>query len=389
MVPALGANRLAFVPAAGIKVEYSRDNGTTWSDYELNDSQKIAIFSGPQVSTAAVIGKPGSKNPSTNKYDNASVNNRLRITITTNLARVYTQLNKFVIYCSTSGSDGCKCTIDGRTKANYDANNNTWVTFADGVTISGWSGFNVINTQSITTYGNTSNQYVELRFTFYCTSAGSMATYGGLQISNIYGFGGVGWTTPSTMAKWGQVYTYDASQNVTFPATVTAKTISENGTSLVNKYLGKTAKAADSDKLDGNDSTYYLNYNNLSNKLTAGSNITISENNTISAKDTTYTFTASNPTLAWNTESKIGTIGGVDFKIKMPANPNTDTHYTKYLQIKGNGTEAIKYTQDSDKSLNLKPGNNVSISAASGEITISAIVPTFSLSGTTLTITLP
>lgn len=29
MVPALGANRLAFVPAAGIKVEYSRDNGTT------------------------------------------------------------------------------------------------------------------------------------------------------------------------------------------------------------------------------------------------------------------------------------------------------------------------------------------------------------------------
>lgn len=56
----------------------------------------------------------------------------------------------------------------------------------------------------------------------------------------------------------------------------------------------------------------------------------------------------------------------------MPANPNTDTHYTKYLQIKGNGTEAIRYTQDSDKSLNLKPGNNVSISAASGEITISS-----------------
>lgn len=268
MVPALGANRLAFVPAAGIKVEYSRDNGTNWSDYELNDSQKTAIFSGPQVSTTAVIGKPGSKNPSTNKYDNASVNNRLRITILTNFASVYTQLNKFVIYCSTSGSGGCKCTIDGRTKANYDANSSTWTTFADGVTISGWSGFNVINTPSITTYGNTSNQYVELRFTFYCTSAGSMATYGGLQISNIYGFGGVGWTTPSTMAKWGQVYTYDASQNVTFPAAVKASTLYEDGTSLANKYLGKTAKAADSDKLDGNDSTYYLNYNNLNNKPT-------------------------------------------------------------------------------------------------------------------------
>ena len=55
---------------------------------------------------------------------------------------------------------------------------------------------------------------------------------------------------------------------------------------------------------------------------------------------------------------------------------NTDTHYTNYLQIKGNGTEAIKFTQNGDKSLNLKPGNNVSISAATNEITINAIVPT-------------
>ena len=38
------------------------------------------------------------------------------------------------------------------------------------------------------------------------------------------------------------------------------KTIYENGTSLADKYLGKTAKAADADKLDGNDSSYYLNY---------------------------------------------------------------------------------------------------------------------------------
>ena len=39
---------------------------------------------------------------------------------------------------------------------------------------------------------------------------------------------------------------------------------------MASKYLGKTAKAADADKLDGNDSTYYLNYNNLKNKPTLG-----------------------------------------------------------------------------------------------------------------------
>ena len=64
------------------------------------------------------------------------------------------------------------------------------------------------------------------------------------------------------------------------------------------------------------------------------------------------------------------TAGGDSFVFTMPSDNNT--HYTNYLQIKGNGTEAIKYTQDNDKSLNLKPGTNVSISAASGEITISA-----------------
>ena len=53
-------------------------------------------------------------------------------------------------------------------------------------------------------------------------------------------------------------------------------------------------------------------------------------------------------------------------------NPNTDTHYTNYLQIKGNGTEAVKFEQNANKTLNLKPGTNISISAASGEITISA-----------------
>lgn len=66
------------------------------------------------------------------------------------------------------------------------------------------------------------------------------------------------------------MYTYDSSQNVIFPEGVSAKSFIEGGTSLSKKYLGKTAKAADADKLDGNDSTYYLDYNNLSNRPTLG-----------------------------------------------------------------------------------------------------------------------
>ena len=90
------------------------------------------------------------------------------------------------------------------------------------------------------------------------------------------GFGGVGWTTPSNRAKYGTIYSYDCNQNVIFPkdiyvqsGTIYGKTISEGGTLLANKYLGKKAKAADSAKLDGHDSSYYLNYNNFTSKPTA------------------------------------------------------------------------------------------------------------------------
>ncbi|SHL74061.1 hypothetical protein SAMN04488494_0617 [Xylanibacter ruminicola] len=42
--------------------------------------------------------------------------------------------------------------------------------------------------------------------------------------------------------------------------------------------------------------------------------------------NTTYTFTNKGAKLAWDTTSTIATVGGVDIKVTMPANPNTD-HY--------------------------------------------------------------
>ena len=148
------------------------------------------------------------------------------------------------------------------------------------------------------------------------------------------------------MAKTGHMYTYDSSQNVTFPAGVSAKSFTENGTSLANKYLGKTAKAADADKLDGNDSTYYLNYNNLSNKPTiptdtnqtiksgattfgvndvveiaAGNNVKVTPDATnkkitISATDTTYS-TATSSALGLVKSSTTGTAANRDYSVQV------------------------------------------------------------------------
>lgn len=331
MVPELGANRLAFMPADAVTIEYSRDGGSTWTDYGPTDPQKIDLFNGR--GSSFIIGKAssGEGNIATNQY-------QLRVNIYTSAGRVYTALNKFVIYLSTSGTNNNWCTIRARKQSDYTAGNDTWTTFADKISVSGWSGYNVINTSGITTYGNTaSSQYGHIQFIFGCDKGSTNNSYPGLQINKIFGFGGVGWTTPSTMAKTGHMYTYDSSQNVTFPAGVSAKSFTENGKTLSATYIAKSLTSTKGDMI-------YASAANTPARLGIGSN-----GQFLSIAD------------------------GIP---KWVNNPNSDTHYTNYLQIKGNGAEAVKFTQNADKSLNLKPGNNVSISAASGEITISATVPT-------------
>jgi len=234
MVPELGANRLAFLKVTngsslGASVEYSRDGGTTWTDYGATEAQITNLFNG-NGGFDFVIGKAstGEGNIATNQY-------QLRINVYTSVAQIYTVLNKFVILVSTSGTSNNWCTIRARYQSNYTSSIDTWTTFVTKASVSGWSGYNVINTSGITTYGNTAaSQYGHLQFIFGCDTGSTNVNYKGLTILKIFGFGGVGWTTPSTLAKTGHMYTYDASKNVTFPATVSATTFSGSGASLTN-----------------------------------------------------------------------------------------------------------------------------------------------------------
>lgn len=218
MVSELGACRTMFAKAAGIVIEYSRDSGTTWIDYGATDAQKVGMFSS---GVTFYIGKSSTSGASSTNY-------MLRVTLRTSAAGIYTTLNKFVIFVGTNGSTGCYCTIRVRTQQNYEDNVDSWVTRAENIPISGWSGYNVINISGTTTYGNTkSTQYGEWQFIFGCTGYSGSAS--GLSVSKIFGFGGVGWTTPSTMAKTGHLYGFDSSQNATFPANVTASSFIKSG----------------------------------------------------------------------------------------------------------------------------------------------------------------
>ena len=245
MISALGANRLAFMPAAGVTVEYSTNGGSTWSTYSASDEAKINLFNGN--GTALYIGSSSATKIDKSKY-------MVRITIETSTAQVYTVLNKFAILVSTSGSSGCYCTIDARTQTNYTAGTDTWVNFANKVPVSGWSGWNIINTTGITTYGNQVSHYRQVRFTFGVTSHASSVTYPGLNVIRILGFGGVGWISPSTMASTGHMYTYDYLKNMTVPAGLTITNLITQGSPSSDSSITQMNRFASDLFIAGNGS---------------------------------------------------------------------------------------------------------------------------------------
>lgn len=224
MIAELGANRFEFGNIAGVTVEYSEDAGATWSKYSVTDATLLSLFS--VASHYVYAGGEKSRLP--------SVNDMLRVTIDTDVFQTYTDLNKFALYISTGGAKGCYCTIE----ASLENNPTAFKVFADRVPISGWSGYNIINTPVMETYANQpTSQYGLIRFTFGSTSAPTNPDYKGLAVLKIMGFGGAGWLTPSNIAKNGHLYSYNYWQEAIFPSTVTA-------TNFIGKINGFTLKSS-------------------------------------------------------------------------------------------------------------------------------------------------
>ena len=216
MIGTLGANRFAFLKAAGLTMEYSIDGGETWTDYGGTDIQKTGLFGNGQI---FYLGKHTAAGSST-------LGDMFRVTIATGAAGIYTTLNKIAIYMSTSGN-----TVQVKMEKALESTPDNYSTHLDWTGISGWSGWNILNISGITTYGNSAGvQYGRIRFIFRQTAV--TTTYSAASISLIMGFGGVGWTCPSTLARTGHLYSYDNSQNATFPAQVTATHFNGNATNV-------------------------------------------------------------------------------------------------------------------------------------------------------------
>lgn len=316
MVPFLGANRFAFAHAGGITVEYSTDAGETWLDYGLSDAEKVGLLTIPNRKIH--IGK-APDNPLTP----ASM---LRVTINPKKIGLYTRLNKFIMQITTNGCSNCYCTIDASLKSTPE----TFKVFADKARLGGWSGWNVINTEDLTTYANDVNrQYDIIRFTFGCTEVDTK--YWGLGVYCIFGFGGAGWQTPSNMADNGHLYKWDWMQSAYFPANVKATTFIGNVNGDVNGLCSKAQSlvlstgTANADRpvifQDNANSTTELlanqcskfKYNPATDNLTVGkiNGYTIGASVPANAKftDTVYTHPATHPASMITGLSTVATSG--------------------------------------------------------------------------------
>lgn len=338
MIPELGANRFAFLKAGGLEIEYSTDNGATWLDYGATDSQKVGLFGNSQQ---FFLGKASTKEDNT-------ANNQLRVTITTDLAFIYTVLNKIAIYMSTSGN-----TVFVKIEKATKGDPTNYSTHLDWTGISGWSGWNILNINNLTTYGNTDSQYQKIRFTFKQTAIN--ANYASANISKIMGFGGMGWSTPSWMAGNGHLYKYDNDQNATFPAKITANNgfvgnLTGNVTGTATNVTGTVAVAnGGTGKTSGKDAAnYFMNALDTGSSTPADADYYISQY--VNGGTTTTTYHRRPMSALWEyIKSKISSILGL-----------TATTYS------GSAAKVNNHTVNSDVPSNAKFTDTITTATTSG-----------------------
>lgn len=355
MNPVLSPNRIAGMNPNGITVEYTND-GTTWTDYGLTDAQKKSLVT---TSQSIVIGKTGNK----------TVNSKVRVTLDGVNGSVYTALNKMHIYITTNYSNGCKVTMES-----YDYNSSTtWHTVISDQPISGWSGWNVLNFTLPGTgaFGgtNSNTHQRKIRLTFSHTSISAGHESAGLTISKIYAYGGVGWTTPSTLASNGVPYSYDYAGNITCMGTLRATSLNENGTALSSKYLAKSSTSG-LVKNDGTiDTTSYYPSSNPSGYTSNVGTVT-KVNNTSPDSSGNVTITIPTPDYPV-TNVKIGNTSIVSNKVAtIQTNSAYDASTNKIATMSDIPSVPTTYLKSASTN-----GNTLTIVPASGSNVV--FTPTF------------
>lgn len=255
-------NRFAFIPAAAITIEYTRD-GTEWTDYGATDAQKIALFT---TTNHFVIGKSNADNLPT-------ANSKLRVTIDcSKTGGLYTYLDQCVICVSTNSSNGS--TVEIQTAA-WQSDNSAALSYKKhtSASLSGWSGHNNISLGFTCSHSKSTSFVRCIRFIFSHTSYSTNANYFGLDVMRIHAYGGEGWNLiGGAYAQYGVPYTVGTdkktsfigaiqsneivAQSSTYPALKTVRP-SANGWAGLGFYNGTTPTLLGSIAMNATDGNLY------------------------------------------------------------------------------------------------------------------------------------
>ena len=131
-----------------------------------------------------------------------------------------------------------------------------------------------------------------------------------MAIIKIMGFGGVGWNTPSTMAKTGHLYDYNTIQEATFPAAVKAPTFIGNLTGTATEATKAKRLALQAGTTNVNRPVIFQDSANYAGELLAN-------------RCSTFQYNPATDNLT------VGKINGFTIETSVPANAKfTDTVYT-------------------------------------------------------------
>lgn len=237
----LSANRFAEMPTANFVFEQSSNAGSSWTTYDA-DGYLLVTASTVTVRNTNIVG-------------NQSASNWHRFTIDVQ-EYFYGEICKFLFLISREGATGCRVKIEGSTFATPD----TFVQIADAP-VSGWNGWNVINVSIIAGNSGVGHYYKKLRFTFSQTGVDS--NYAScLHVYKMRVYCANCWDAPGKFALRNRTYYLSNGEqrqqySIRFEAGKKLYGIATNA-DLANNSL----------KLNNKADTYYLNYQNLTNKPT-------------------------------------------------------------------------------------------------------------------------
>lgn len=223
-----GHNKAAFWGGL-IDIEYTTD-GTTWTSYGANDTQKWQLVT--RNGFDVIVGK-GTMTASGGTLTNSNVDKvRARITLhvkdSNNNSKFYSVVKKILLNVSTQGAGGTRVKVSVRTIANYIAGNDVWVDKGT-YEVSGWSGWNSIPfLDTLGGYNNQTSRYGDLRLEIWSTSVNTSYSCAAM-IKDIRLIGVTNWIVDN-VAQDGHLYVYDRNKNVTFPNLVYGATPTEDTT---------------------------------------------------------------------------------------------------------------------------------------------------------------